>query len=224
MIATEFPNSKDMDTKSPDAWASIGVKELLHADPRPTFVIDDQRPRVQALAVLYKNPAYLRRFGAGKIEDRSSMFTEETLQKSILDQAKDTQSFISVGYHWTTTLLHDHWLVVSGNCCGSVGYDSPDSPSPKHNGHAHAKSKSSGHEVDQLVLMRRSYKVNDWTGSQAPLEISPWCLFLRSWDWSPTPFGPMSLWSPELRVMANLVCTNPNPAVLWWGDKYDLTS
>ncbi|HEV7704901.1 MAG TPA: ATP-binding protein [Gemmatimonadaceae bacterium] len=41
----------------------------------------------------------------------------------------------------------------------------------------------------------------------------------RAFDWSSTPLGPISTWSPGLRTTVGLVLESRNPMFLWWGSE-----
>jgi hypothetical protein len=49
------------------------------------------------------------------------------------------------------------------------------------------------------------------------LKLTPHIAWARSIDWSQTPLGPMSTWTPQLRSVANLVMQDPRPAVVFYG-------
>ncbi len=43
---------------------------------------------------------------------------------------------------------------------------------------------------------------------------------MRSIDWSTTPIGAVSLWSPALRMMVGFMLANRFPMLLWWGPRF----
>ena len=43
---------------------------------------------------------------------------------------------------------------------------------------------------------------------------------IRAMDWAKTPIGPISGWSPSLRMMVNFLLANRFPLLLWWGPHY----
>ncbi|RDW71727.1 hypothetical protein BP5796_07761 [Coleophoma crateriformis] len=57
----------------------------------------------------------------------------------------------------------------------------------------------------------------DWTLPSSRTDFSDHVKLCRSIDWSQTPLGPLSSWSPQLRQMANLVMIDPGPCILFWG-------
>ncbi len=45
-------------------------------------------------------------------------------------------------------------------------------------------------------------------------------VLMRAFDWSQTPLGPVSSWSPALRMMARFLLANRFPLLLWWGPQF----
>src|SRR3954447_11256589 len=43
---------------------------------------------------------------------------------------------------------------------------------------------------------------------------------IRTFDWSTTPLGPRSSWSPSLRMMVRFLLANRFPLLLWWGPQF----
>ncbi|HEX2486695.1 MAG TPA: hybrid sensor histidine kinase/response regulator, partial [Myxococcota bacterium] len=43
---------------------------------------------------------------------------------------------------------------------------------------------------------------------------------LRAVDWSKTPLGPVSDWSPTQRTMVSFLLASRFPMLLWWGPEY----
>ena len=43
---------------------------------------------------------------------------------------------------------------------------------------------------------------------------------IREFDWSQTPLGPRSSWSPNLRMMVRFLLANRFPMLLWWGPEF----
>jgi hypothetical protein len=43
---------------------------------------------------------------------------------------------------------------------------------------------------------------------------------IRTKDWSQTPLGPPSSWSPSLRMMVPFLLSNRFPLLLWWGSDF----
>ncbi|HSR09882.1 MAG TPA: response regulator receiver protein, partial [Thermodesulfobacteriota bacterium] len=43
---------------------------------------------------------------------------------------------------------------------------------------------------------------------------------IRTFEWASTPLGPISGWSPALKMMTRLLLANRFPLLLWWGPEY----
>ncbi|APA13550.1 hypothetical protein sscle_11g083200 [Sclerotinia sclerotiorum 1980 UF-70] len=61
-------------------------------------------------------------------------------------------------------------------------------------------------------------KIVDWISEPTKVELTPFQQFTLDADWERSPLGPMSGWSAQLRSMVLLCFSNPNPAVVMWGD------
>ena len=192
-------------------WSSLGIEELLNADPRPAFVAEVQR--VEGSSILFRNRAFLREFDPGQSDGQRRPSPEYTFWQYLPSYDVSAPSFSCGSYLWTIASLQDRWQVVSGNFCKHSGQIHHESDVPQQ-----ACPREEPKDDPNLKLWRRNHKIHDWTANTIPEAISPWSKFLRTWNWSRTPLGPMSTWSPQLRVVANLVCIDTNPAVLWWGE------
>ncbi|MCJ1325425.1 hypothetical protein MMC10_002088 [Thelotrema lepadinum] len=183
------------------AWSSVGIEEFLSADSRPSFVIEHPQNGSRKLNVVYRNDAFLREFSFSKVHGQKRPPPEDAYQES------NASSFLCETYLWTVTIIRDRWRIVSRNACNHH----------KSTPREYASPNDQFREDPDLFLWKRNYKIHDWTAINIPPGISSWSKSLRAIDWSRTPLGPIARWPPQLRVMANLVCMDPNPAVLWWG-------
>jgi PAS domain S-box-containing protein len=78
--------------------------------------------------------------------------------------------------------------------------------------------------------MQRSLTLNDETENSAkrsPEQVSDWLQgggsmgdLVRQTDWSKTPLGPASSWSPALRMIVKFLLANRFPQLLWWGPEF----
>ncbi|KAL1610220.1 hypothetical protein SLS60_001885 [Paraconiothyrium brasiliense] len=59
----------------------------------------------------------------------------------------------------------------------------------------------------------------DYTRDSPCPNMSDHVLYFRSIDWSNTPLGPMSSWSPQLRCIVNMILNDHHHAVMFWGDE-----
>nr|POF13234.1 hypothetical protein CFP56_10381 [Quercus suber] len=73
----------------------------------------------------------------------------------------------------------------------------------------------------QHVPLETSELVGPWDVTAPNLRaehvVSDHIKWVRQYDWSSTPLGPMSSWSRPLRQAANHVLVDPRAAVIWWG-------
>ena len=58
---------------------------------------------------------------------------------------------------------------------------------------------------------------DDWT---AALPQTDHIAFFRTTDWSRSCLGPLSTWSPTLRMFASYVLADSRGACLWWGEDF----
>ncbi|KAK4970664.1 hypothetical protein LTR42_007640 [Elasticomyces elasticus] len=56
----------------------------------------------------------------------------------------------------------------------------------------------------------------DWTRFDVP-DLPPWTQYVRKFDWSTTPLGPMASWSVHLRSVVVYMMNNPAPRIIIWG-------
>ena len=70
-------------------------------------------------------------------------------------------------------------------------------------------------EIDGSHTLTKSQCL-DWTKTDV-LGLSPWTRYVRDFDWSTTPLGPMRTWSLHLRSAVVYIMNNPQPRLLLWG-------
>jgi hypothetical protein len=192
----------------------VGMLDLLHRDPRPTFIIDtspDSLATVNGCLLEYWNSAMaaidpggllqqLTRDGgaSGANQKGYAPFTE--FRGWSLEQDTTSKPFLYHGFNWTRVHVADRWNVISG---------------------ISAAICAEGEGSEMMPLSRKTSKPKapnfDWTDELPPLRLTPHAAWARSIDWASTPLGPMSSWSPQLRSIANLVMQDPRPAVVFYG-------
>ena len=193
-----------------ESWSSIGVEELLAADSRPSFLADLHR---QDFSVVYRNQSIVKL----NIHGNASFSPEQACQQWIQTRVLGEQnSFVHQGYRWTLVTLRGRWSLVSGTLIGKDGALAELDRADRKSDAVHESGKTS--KDPSLILMKKTKSMCDWTATPPPRHISPWCKFLREWDWGPTAFGPIESWPSPLRLMANIVCSDLNAAVLFWGE------
>ena len=57
----------------------------------------------------------------------------------------------------------------------------------------------------------------DWTRLPLTPTLPHHIQFVKSVDWAATSLGPMESWSPDLRLVCNLLMASPHPAAIYWG-------
>ena len=60
----------------------------------------------------------------------------------------------------------------------------------------------------------------DWTKISLVDDLPKHIAFAKSVDWAATALGPMSEWTADLRMLANLVMGSPHPACVYWGPQF----
>lgn len=203
------------DTGGVQELSAIGMLDLLNHDPRPTFILDETKPFEKgrlSVWLTYWNSA-LARVNDGKLlisikgGNVVSIAEEQRPVRSefhtwIATQGNSSKSYSHLGHKWTKFVLGSKWIVVSG-----------------------APTEASALPEEALLSRNISPSVGttsvgtkfDWTAIVSPTKISPHAAWARSIDWSQTPLGPMSEWSPQLRSIANLTMQDPHPAVVFYG-------
>jgi hypothetical protein len=182
-----MPNIPSTLLMSADEWRQVPILDLFHSDRRPIFVVDLlQVPP----AVVYQNPAG-EIFGActrkiiwPDLRDASRYFMEWMVASSIA-----TPYHYMYRGEWTTVTLKSRWRVVTGSL------DSTESTAPVQN----VQCLDLGGPVSMNPI------VHDWTATSVPKHLTDYVRSLRDFDWAKTALGPIENWTPELRLMTNLI-------------------
>jgi hypothetical protein len=199
---------------SEGSWSSIGLIELINADPRPSVIVElNSQDAYRTISSVYQNQS----FAFLSQQHTSTPFSpqEAFLQWSHARGPRDF-SFVYGRYRWAVVELRKRWFLLSGSPINPDG--NPTKSQFLESRQPSVEDFRKDYQDEGLILMARNYVNNDWTATPPPQGISPWCQFLRDWNWSSTGFGPIEKWSPQLRLMANMICSDSNPAVLWWGE------
>ena len=228
------PSTSPKKRKSHLQWSDLSIQELLSNDPRPSFVVDIECDATNlSTAILYQNSAFATAPGLerGACADLQRWCL---LPSDVTGKAADDH-LICCGYIWTAITLHERWRVISGSGYGNAGRvhssKEPTKLNPENIDAVPARqvwqAKSVVSRVESQSLSIASpisspsvLPFHDWTSAPPNIQFSPYVQFLRAWDWSKTPLGPLESWSPELRVLANLITIDPSPAVFFWGPEY----
>ena len=210
----------------PSAWSNVGIEELFNLDGRPTLVVDlasrDDSGKL-CPQVIFQNPIFTANYSQETIVWKDAFRESQRFQEwacSITNYPKlspSSQSYAYCDLSWTTFILRERWRIITGSL--------PSSKNPQrleaaedHSEHRVA-SANGAQPVEPASSVLSQSPSHDWTAHSPPTVLTPYLKFLRAWNWSTTPLGPIESWSPQLRLMANLICTNPRPVVMFWGPR-----
>jgi len=193
--------------------ADVGILELLRNDDRPTLVLGpsatNSRSRQQQ-EIVFTNTAL-----DTLLEEHAQPGALKTWSQSLLGGPEENDKIWTfAGREWASTLIGDTWLVVY--CAQATTTNKSNYNVPSQDARL---SKQKAPSWDILSPPPKSpAKVVDWTKFDVP-GISPHVQFIKDFDWSSTPLGPMCNWPGRLSSMVLSICTNPDPRVVVWGEK-----
>ena len=187
-----------------NAFTALSVSSLLDADPRPTFVIESTASDARSLNPVFCNQAIRRvqRVYTVLILQEGDLLAFQNVCDLAICDAKarraTARSYYFAGLQWQTYLVSENWIVFS--CLDFV----EDTYTPG----VHSSSK-----LDNTLGNPPNF---DWT-SKDPSSLSDHLQFLCAHEWGTTSLGRKEDWSLELRVTLNLLNSNPEPAIIYWG-------
>lgn len=224
---------------APHALYDIGIIELLEQDGRPTFILDLEE--VAEWDNIHLKPVFcnaslrstnLQDIVTGKAvanshlslygPDRYSEFrgwaSSRPKHDNLIDGYLPDLSYN--GLLWNCATLRKRWRVISGSGVSNV-------PSPATvdvrelpltvAGSASVKAQTTegrnAREHPKLDLSLGRIPQQSWTNILPPGEYTD---FFRAIDWSQTPLGPLSSWSPHLRQMTCFLMADSRPASMFW--------
>jgi signal transduction histidine kinase len=196
--------------------ADVGILDLLRNDDRPTFVlgpITDTKSQ-QPQDIVFSNTA-LNTFVAKHAQPGALEVWSQTL---IDGQKENGRDWTFAGRAWTSNLVSGAWLIVYCAQAASPDKSHPPEldPAPPQNDRP---SKQEAPSWDILSPPPKSpAKLLDWTKFDVP-DISPHIQFIKDFNWSSTPIGPIDEWPGRLSSMVLSICTNPDPRVIVWGEE-----
>lgn len=223
--------------KAADGWAEIGLRELLDADKRPSAIIDLHDPK-GVIGPCYYNLAFnfiLEHCYHAREDENVKAFNGWA---QLFPPNDDVHQYH--GCVWTATTLRQRWRIIMGNKnslvrqCLNLEYKPDPSTIRKQADLAPAlpstptspailpftsQSRKRKHDETLADCPPQVPPGYDWTHEQPPPNLSPYVKALRDQDWSKTPLGEIKTWSPQLRLVANLLVADPHPAMLFWGEK-----
>ena len=211
----------------------VGIVELLENDHRPTFLLDiglhsssygTDPHLVYYNEALKSTPMVLEKIqllyssANGTQQHPLSMFRAWTLESS-KSQRDGLQEFCKPfgGFDWTAITIRNRWRLFSGLPNGSTneprGEESNGMMSP-----CTVKNASSRPTTSQ-VSEKSACKILDWTLLNSSFEANPHVEWVRNFNWASTPLGGIEGWPDQLRLIINLLMSDPSPAVIYWGEE-----
>lgn len=215
----------------------VGVLELLKDDDRPSFVLEGDTSLLSLLntQIVFRNEAL-----ATFVQAYSKAYDFEnwarTLPVSRDNGKKQTWDF--GGRAWASTLLQNRWLLVY--CSQQEHVEAVSLPDGVEHDEANRSvaladsATASAVSPDNAALTSHPVKpswpdlmgdsptsepkILDWTRYHLE-ELSPYCRFLKEFDFSASPLGPMATWPNALRRHFVGICSNPEPRVILWGER-----
>jgi hypothetical protein len=192
----------------------VAMLEFLEHDPRPTFVLETNNLRNErciSTLPIYTNPA-LAAVDEGQllatIQDRTLTIPTPGQRyalsefRSWITELQGDRSCLFAAHNWSKLTLASGWTVVFG-------------------ARVEPAVPAATNQYEGAMLSKRTSRSKvptyDWTDEIPPLKMTPHVAWARSIDWAQTPLGPMTMWSSQLRSIANLVMQDPRPAVVFYG-------
>lgn len=202
--------------------SAMSSTELLEHDPRPTFVIDLQRPFDEEgrLRPVFRNTALKSEPRVGTSSLASSHVPiqrdEEEFQSWATRPTNTT--LIYHGLMWICYTVKKRWRVISGNNIQASSSAPVPHTKMEDSGATtpldHRTATEDGVEVDTSKVRKRVSEIkHDWT------EVLPriqHVQFFRDTNWSATPLGPLQSWSSLLRQMTRFLMSDSRPASMFW--------
>ena len=221
----------DSDAASSGGLAAVGLLELLKEDQRPTCVVDlDHITNGEAAPqIVFRNVRFTEDYDLEAQCNNPEVSGDERLYFRSWALSRLTQDARSTmncyGLSWIATIVRRRFKIIQASGAAHHTDDSDSDASSTHLDLKHAgvlrnlpKGSAEAHHEWLRSMMQKSAP-HDWTASIRPRKLSDHIMFLRNWDWANTPLGPIETWSQRLRLMVNLITVDPNPAVLFWGEK-----
>ncbi|OCK83195.1 hypothetical protein K432DRAFT_280182, partial [Lepidopterella palustris CBS 459.81] len=158
-----------------------------------------------------------------------------------VEQSSRDKSCMYEGLFWSAITIEHRWRVISGlqgflahgkgfgglsSLAGSSQLSIPrenDGPRPSSQPKRGPQIAGDAYAAMEALVPAPSYDIAlagpyDCTLAIPPSSISEHVRYFRSIDWSSTSLGPMTGWSPQLRLMVNITMQDHNPAIVFWGE------
>lgn len=205
--------------------------EYLDANLQPAFVVQLSHPDQAAkglepeLIFTHANPA---------LSDLEPLHIEIVKQ---LQRSPDASRFVTLsrqsrthpvshtillcGIDWTVTIVGSKWLIA-------VSTDLHDGPSDgrhawfshtKASAHTHTDATPAAAPAIHKTSQRRPLGAVKPNGQLGDGQFLEW---MRLYDWSSSPVGPVDRWPKELRSMCEFALATSDPINIFWGDECTL--
>ncbi|KAL9118981.1 MAG: hypothetical protein Q9187_004467 [Circinaria calcarea] len=229
-------------SQAPHALCDIGMIELLEQDGRPTFVLDLEKVadrdnihlqpvfcnaslRSANLQDIVTGKAvansHLSPYEPNKYSDFKGWASSRPRHNSLIDGYFPDLSYN--GLLWNCATIRKKWRIVSGSrvshVLSSATADERELPLTVA-GSASVKTQTTEdrnareHQKVDFSLGRTPQQ--SWTDILPPSEYTD---LFRAINWSQTPLGPLSSWSPHLRQMTCFLMADSRPASMFWGSQ-----
>ncbi|KAK5696521.1 hypothetical protein LTR97_007824 [Elasticomyces elasticus] len=175
-----------------------GLVAHLALDDRPSAVIKG------AEEVIYANDSF-HTLALSKDEIHAVLRRPWALeQPETLGSDTGTWKQIDVLEGWKTLI----WV-------GDAAYHVRDDASAPTNG-SRTRPELERAKTEPIPVSLAKGEAFDWTRFDVP-DLPPWTQYVRDFDWSTTPLGPMASWSVHLRSVVVYMMNNPAPRIIIWG-------
>ncbi|KAB8297813.1 hypothetical protein EYC80_001611 [Monilinia laxa] len=163
---------------------------------------------------------------------------KDFIQKQV-SESSPGQPFSHNGFLWSGFTIRERWVLICGNKVdvefrdlmfsdGSHSQMGPSSTTFSDKTVAALKdvqvsnpnSAAIGAQKENFIMSEIATTPCPDVTAESPIGyLSDHMKLIRNFDWSSTPLGPISSWSPEFRQIVNLVMANPHPVALFWGEE-----
>jgi hypothetical protein len=213
------------------------IESVLKEDFRPLFANSSFRSNIQPTTDSQDAPSPTY-FGSEAVAAGFSSLVKAFTQEQATEEPSN-HAIIYNGFIWSGFPVRQRWVLV----CGSKADAALSDTSTEHpHGYGHARSYStsfsdrttiapyqpsqatysrSGEPQDNMINTKDilDKPTPDWTAENPIGYMSEHILFAREVDWSLTPLGHMSTWTPEFRQLVNMLMANRHPAAIFWGEE-----
>lgn len=200
--------------------------EFLSDDERPTLILEVLSSNVAVPhipRVVYQNAAFTSFLSRTVTYDSYDDWLRSLSTTVAIPSNRPVKQF--GGRAWSSKRFRNAWRVVycsqpiDKRSLDSVAEASTELSTPRQ---GHIPSSASSVSQDQLSESSAwddtDTKIIDWTRFPQQVRQSPWIEFIKTYPFERTQLGPMSQWPDDLRRLAVLIMSSPEPRMVYWGD------